>query len=85
MLQMQYNIHVHVISESTDSILKRKIIRKHAQTISTIEMLIKILAVSSCMVNFFCKSMAASNFCDERKSTQSLERHPFEKGGSRLD
>ena len=42
--------------------------RKHSQTIFTIEILIKILAASTCMIDFFCKSMAASKFCDERKS-----------------
>ena len=34
----------------------------------TIEVLNKILAASTCMIDFFCKSMTASNFCDERKS-----------------
>ena len=43
--------------------------RKHSQTIFTIEILIKILAASTCMIDFFCKNMAASKFCDERKST----------------
>ena len=33
----------------------------------TKEILIKILAVSSCIIDFFCKSMAASNFCDDIK------------------
>ena len=42
--------------------------RKHLQTIFTIENLIKILAASTCMTDFFCKSMAASNFCDHTKS-----------------
>ena len=43
---------------------------KHSQTIFTIEILIKILAASTCMIDFFCKSMAASNFCDDSKSAQ---------------
>ena len=42
--------------------------RKHLHTISTIEILIKILAASICMIDLFCKSMAASNLWDERKS-----------------
>ena len=29
----------------------------------TIKILIKILAANICMIDFFCKSMAASNFC----------------------
>ena len=33
-----------------------------------LEILIKMLAASTCMIEFFCKSMAASNFCNERKS-----------------
>ena len=50
--------------------------RKHSQTIFTIEILIKILAASPCMIGFFCKSMAASNFCDDRKSApRSLLKH----------
>ena len=49
--------------------------RKHSQTIFTIEILIKILAASICMVDFFCKSMAASNFCDERKSALIVASH----------
>ena len=50
--------------------------RKHSQTIFTIEILIKILAASPCMIGFFCKSMVASNFCDDRKSAlRSLLKH----------
>ena len=43
--------------------------RKYLQTIFTIEIIFKILAASSCMIDFFCKSMATSNFCDDEKST----------------
>ena len=35
---------------------------------------LKILVTSSCMIDFFCKSMAVSNFCDERKSATRLRR-----------
>ena len=35
--------------------------RKHSQTIFTIEILIKILSASTCMIVFFCRNMAASN------------------------
>ena len=45
--------------------------QKHSRTIFAIEILIKMLAASSCMIDFFCKSMAASNFCDDRKSALS--------------
>ena len=31
-------------------------------------MLIKTLAAITCMIDFFCKSMGASNFCGDRKS-----------------
>ena len=51
--------------------------RKHSQTIFTIEIPIKILAASTWMIDFFCKSMAASNFCDERKS--ALTESPVAK------
>ena len=50
--------------------------RKHSQTIFTIEIFIKILAASTCMIDFFCKSMAASNFCDEKKSAFRLAPRP---------
>ena len=33
------------------------------------EILIKILAASTCKIDFFSRSIAASNFCDDRKST----------------
>ena len=46
--------------------------RKHSQTISTIEILNEILVASTCMIDFICKSMAASNFCECRKSAQRL-------------
>ena len=42
--------------------------RKHQQPIFTI----KIFTASTCMIDFFCKSMAGSNFCDERKSALRL-------------
>ena len=45
-----------VISENT---------RRH---FFTTEILIKILAASTCMIDFFCKSMAAAIYCDDRKS-----------------
>ena len=34
----------------------------HPKTSFTIEVLIEILAERSCMIDLFCKSMAASNF-----------------------
>ena len=46
--------------------------KKHSQTILTIESIIKLLAASTFMIDFFCKSMVASNFCDDRKSTLNL-------------
>ena len=46
--------------------------KKHSQTILTIESLIKILAASTCMVDFFCKIMVASNFCNDKKSALNL-------------
>ena len=39
---------------------------------STIEIPIKILAASICMIGSFCKNMAASNFFDGKKSTQNV-------------
>ena len=42
--------------------------RKHLHTIFTIEILIKILVASICMIDLFCKDMAASNLRDERTS-----------------
>ena len=42
--------------------------RKHSQTFFTTEILIKILAASTCMIDFFCKSMAATIYCDDRRS-----------------
>ena len=39
----------------------------NSHTMFIIEILIKVLAASSCMIDFFCKSMAASNFCDDGK------------------
>ena len=52
----------------------------------------KILAASTCMIDFFCKSMAASNFCDDGKSalrtpfghTQSFEMSNLVKQGTVL-
>ena len=43
--------------------------RKHSQTIFTIEILIKILAASTCIIDFFCKSMR-----DKRKSAFRLQQ-----------
>ena len=52
--------------------------RKSSQTIFTIEILIKILAASACTIDFFCNSVAVSNFCDERKSALGhLYEAPF--------
>ena len=42
--------------------------RKQSQIIFTIEILNKILAASTWMSNFFCKSIPASNFCHDRNS-----------------
>ena len=36
--------------------------------IFTTESLVKILAASTCMIDLFCKSMAATIYCDDRKS-----------------
>ena len=41
--------------------------------ISGKEILVKILAESTWMIDFFCKNMAASNFCDDRKSIEKVE------------
>ena len=49
--------------------------RKHSQTIFTIEILIKILTASFCMIEFFCRSMAVSNFCDDWKSALKLSSY----------
>ena len=46
--------------------------RKHSQTIFTIEILIKILVASTCMIDFFGRTMATSDFCDDRKFALSL-------------
>ena len=46
--------------------------KKQSQTILTIESIIKLLAASTFMIDFFCKSMASSNFCDDRKSAINL-------------
>ena len=37
--------------------------QKHSQTIFTVEILIRTLAARTRMIDFFCKSMASSNFC----------------------
>ena len=42
--------------------------REHSQTIFTIEILNEILDTSSCIIDFFCKSMTASNLCDDKRS-----------------
>ena len=39
------------------------------------KILIKILAASSCMIDFFCKSMAASNFSNDRITTLNWIRN----------
>ena len=39
----------------------------HSQTIFTIGILIKILAASTCVIDFFCKNTAASSFCGDSK------------------
>ena len=43
----------------------------------TITILIRILAASTCTSDFFCKGMAASNFCYDRKSalTEPLAKY----------
>ena len=61
--------------------------RKHLHTIFTIEILINVLAASIHMIDLFCKSVAVSNFWDERKSAlipigyfNSWEQSVFSKG-----
>ena len=49
--------------------------KKHSKTLFTIEILIERLATRSCMTDLFCKSMAASNFCHDRKSTPEPDFH----------
>ena len=41
--------------------------RNHSQTIFTTGMLIKMLAASTCIVDFFRKNIAASSFYNDRK------------------
>ena len=41
-------------------------------TFFTIEIPIKILAASICMIGFFCENMAARNFFDDKKSAQNV-------------
>ena len=43
----------------------------HRQIFTT-EVLIRILAANTCMIDFFCESTAASNFCNDRKSALGL-------------
>ena len=45
--------------------------RKHSQTIFTIEIPIKILAPSTCMIDFLCENMVARSLCNDRKSALS--------------
>ena len=44
-------------------------------TFFAIEIAIKILAASICMIGFFCKNMAATNFFDDKKSAQNVIDH----------
>ena len=46
--------------------------RKHSQTIFAVKFPIKMLIASTCRTDFFCENMAASNFCDDKKSALSL-------------
>ena len=46
--------------------------RKHSETIFTIEIPIKILVASTCMIGFIFKNMAAGNLCNDRKSALIL-------------
>ena len=42
-----------------------------------IEIPIKFLAASICMIGFFCKNMAATNFFNDKKSAQNVIDHRY--------
>ena len=53
-------------------------------TFFVIEIPIKILAASICMIGFFCKNMTAINFFDDKKSAQNVIDHKWARNKCQL-